>query len=62
MSMPGLYVVSAASPSSIEGVETDKALDTSKGIYNINGIRLNATSLDELPSGLYIVNGKKVVK
>ncbi|MBR7054634.1 MAG: endo-1,4-beta-xylanase [Prevotella sp.] len=49
-------------PSSIEEVETDKGIDTSKGIYNINGIRLNTTSLDELPSGLYIVNGKKVVK
>ena len=46
----------------IDGVETDKTLDTSNGIYNLNGIRLSATSLDELPKGLYIVNGKKVVK
>jgi hypothetical protein len=43
-------------------IETDKTLDTSKGIFNLNGMRLSATSLDELPSGLYIVNGKKVVK
>ena len=49
-------------PSEIEEVEADKAIDTSKGIYNLSGIRLKATSLDELPSGLYIVNGKKVVK
>ena len=31
-------------------------------IYNINGMRLPATSLSDLPSGIYIVNGKKVVK
>ncbi len=46
----------------ISAVETDRTLDTSKGIYNINGMRMHATSLDELPAGLYIVNGKKVVK
>ena len=47
--------------SGIDGVEDNKTLDTSKGIYNLNGMRLSATTLDELPSGLYIVNGKKVV-
>ena len=46
----------------IDKVEADKKIDTSKGIYNLNGMRMPATSLDELPSGLYIVNGKKVVK
>ena len=46
----------------INDVEADKAIDTSKGIYNLNGVRLSTTSLDELPSGLYIVNGKKVIK
>ena len=49
-------------PTSIDGLEAEKAIDTSKGIYNLQGIRMSATSLDELPSGLYIVNGKKVVK
>ena len=39
----------------------DKAVDTSKGIYNLNGVRLSATSLDELPAGIYISNGKKIV-
>ena len=48
--------------SGIDGVEKDKTIDTSKGIYNLSGLRMPATSLDELPSGLYIVNGKKVVK
>ena len=51
------------STSGIKRVETDKAINAaSKGIYTINGVRLQATSLDELPSGLYIVDGKKVVK
>ena len=45
----------------IESVKTDKAVDTSNGIYNLNGMRMSATSLDELPAGIYIVNGKKVV-
>ena len=46
----------------VEAVEPYNTLDTSKRIYDVNGKRLPATSLDELPSGLYIVNGKKVVK
>jgi len=48
--------------SGINKVEADKAIDASKGIYNLNGVRLSAKSLDELPSGLYIVDGKKIVK
>ena len=46
----------------IDRVDAEKTIDTSKGIYNLNGLRMQATSLDELPSGIYIVNGKKVVK
>ena len=49
-------------PSAVNGILADKRLDTSKGIYNLHGMRLSATSLDDLPSGLYIVNGKKVLK
>ena len=48
-------------PSGIERIEADKTIDTSKGIFNLQGMRMSATSLDNLPSGLYIVNGKKVV-
>ena len=48
--------------SGINKVQEDNAIDTSKGIYNLNGVRMQAKSLDELPSGLYIVNGKKIVK
>ena len=49
-------------PTAISSTVTDNTIDTSKGIYNLNGVRMQATSMDQLPSGLYIVNGKKVVK
>ena len=48
-------------PTAINKVDADETIDTSKGIYNINGLRMRATSLAELPSGLYVVNGKEVV-
>ena len=48
-------------PTGIQSAQTDNTLDTSKGIYNLQGVRMSATVLDELPRGLYIVNGKKVV-
>jgi GH35 family endo-1,4-beta-xylanase len=47
-------------PTAIQGVDADQAIDTSKGIYTLSGLRMSATSLDRLPSGLYIINGKKV--
>ena len=47
-------------PTAIHRVESDNTVDTSKGIYTLSGQRMSATSLDQLPSGLYIVNGKKV--
>jgi GH35 family endo-1,4-beta-xylanase len=48
--------------SGIDHVESDQRVDSSKGIYNLNGMRLQAESIDELPHGLYIVDGKKVAK
>ena len=48
--------------SGIDHVEADQRVDSSKGIYNLNGMRLQAESIDELPHGLYIVDGKKVAK
>ncbi|MBQ5476014.1 MAG: hypothetical protein IIT65_15390, partial [Lachnospiraceae bacterium] len=50
------------STTAINDVEADNTLNTANVIYDTNGKRLSATSLDELPSGLYIINGKKVVK
>ena len=49
-------------PTAISSTVADSTVDTTKGIYNLNGVRMQATSMDQLPSGLYIVNGKKVVK
>ena len=49
-------------PTGIDSIEADKKIDTSKGIYNLNGMRMPTTSLDELPAGIYIVDGKKIVK
>ena len=48
--------------SAVGTIQADKIADTSKGIYNLNGMRMQAASLDELPSGIYIVDSKKVVK
>ncbi len=32
-----------------------------RGIYTLNGVRLN-TSPDNLPAGIYVIDGRKVVK
>lgn len=48
-------------PAGIGSVEADKTVDTSKGVYGLNGMRMNTTSLDGLPAGIYVVDGKKVV-
>ena len=48
--------------SGIKDVKKDEATDASKGIYNLNGVRMSAKSLDNLPKGIYIVDGKKVSK
>ena len=49
-------------PTEIDNVKAEKNVDASKGIYNINGVRMSATSIEELPSGFYIVGGKKFFK
>ena len=46
----------------IKDVKKDEVTEASKGIYNLNGVRMSATSLDNLPKGIYIVDGKKVSK
>jgi GH35 family endo-1,4-beta-xylanase len=48
--------------SGIKDVKKDEVTDASKGIYNLNGMRMSAQSLDHLPKGVYIVDGKKVRK
>ena len=46
----------------VDRVESDQTPDTPAAIYNLSGTRMQVSTLDALPSGLYIVNGKKVVK
>ena len=55
-------IIEEGSITAINDVEADNTLSTANVIYDTNGKRLSVTSLDELPSGLYIINGKKVVK
>ena len=45
--------------SGINAVESESMDFSSVEIYNMQGIRLKASSLKALPSGIYIVNGKK---
>lgn len=48
----------ASESSGIEGIE---AAPADEAVYNLQGVRLDRT-LDELPAGVYIVGGRKVVK
>ena len=46
----------------IDGVTLD-TYSSASGVYNLYGQRLRSgSSLERLPSGIYIVNGKKVKK
>ena len=48
---------------SVENVPTDgqnRHIDNS-AIYTVDGVKLNTTNLSDLPSGIYIFNGKKYV-
>ena len=49
-------------PTGIDNTEAVKTVNAPQGIYNINGVRMSATSVEELPSGFYIVDGKMVFK
>lgn len=44
--------------SGIRTVDTMKSAVRTQGIYNLQGVRMNG---EQLPAGLYIINGKKVV-
>ncbi len=57
-----VHGLNGGDPTGINNIKMDKTTDTSKGIFNLNGVRMQGTSLHDLPSGLYIVNGKKIVK
>ncbi len=55
-----LVIESESTPVGVAGAKTDAAAAGS-GIYTIEGVRLN-TALENLPAGLYIIDGKKIMK
>ena len=44
----------------IQVIEENKQ-NTSTGIYNLGGVRMNTNNVDKLSKGVYVVNNKKVV-
>lgn len=44
------------------GIKTIKTEAAQEAIYDLSGRRVKASSLEALPKGTYIVNGKKVTK
>jgi len=45
----------------IQSLETDYPNAVKNGTYTLTGIKLSDKALKNLPAGVYIINGKKVV-
>ena len=56
-----MAVASFSLEGSATGINNVVTTAAKQGIYTISGVRLNATTTKELPAGIYIVNGKKVI-
>ncbi len=56
-----IYIHGTWDPTGIETVEANTAYKGKRGIYSIGGIYLG-NDMDALPKGIYIKDGKKVVK
>lgn len=56
-----MAVASFSLEGSATGINNVVTTAAKQGIYTISGVRLNATTTKELPAGIYIVDGKKVV-
>ncbi len=57
-----VFITKLAIMRSTVGIEdTELAGHTTMGIYTLQGQRIDASSVEELPRGLYIVNGRKMV-
>ena len=56
------YDIQEDATTGIENVKTDGQGQQAEtdAIYTVGGMRLNTTSLSDLPKGIYIVNGKKI--
>ena len=65
---PMLYIDGIGDPTGIEGIRANDGNGTltgryAHGVFTIDGQRVaDASALSSLPHGVYIVNGKKVVK
>lgn len=44
------------------GVVSIEAVNGENEVYNLNGVKVQASDVNSLPAGIYIINGKKVVK
>lgn len=56
-----MAVASFSLEGSATGINNVVITAAKQGIYTISGVRLNATTTKELPAGIYIVDGKKVI-
>lgn len=56
-----MAVASFSLEGSATGINNVVTIAAKQGIYTISGVRLNATTTKELPAGIYIVDGKKVI-
>lgn len=56
-----MAVASFSLEGSATGINNVVTTTAKQGIYTISGVRLNATTTKELPAGIYIVDGKKVI-
>lgn len=56
-----MAVASFSLEGSATGINNVVTTAAKQGIYTIFGVRLNATTTKELPAGIYIVDGKKVI-
>lgn len=57
-----VFITKLAIMRSTAGIEEAEITEhTTMGIYTLQGQRIDASSVEELPRGLYIVNGKKMV-
>lgn len=47
---------------STEGMDQTISQPKNTGIFMLNGMRIDTQSIEELPTGIYIVNGEKIVQ
>lgn len=51
------FVIGGGSTTAIDGIEAGNGANANRKVYNLQGQRMNGT----LPSGLYIIDGRKVI-